>query len=663
MKAVVAAVGLLLLPCDPAQATTGDIHLTAPKPGSSQTSMVDIRWSIEGGGDPDVQVIVDNAQVDYYYSGSFDQNRSYWDSAHQPGQHTVKVVTDASYGPSRSDSVTFTVPAPPPSLALTSDGTTHTKDYVLYADASTAYEAARDASLATLTICVDGSRACISRNRPVQHTELTSRELPPPSRQPGEHTFTATVVDTYGARATSTLRVRVVADPPPESKATDSGEPAARGESAPASGTESENQHFTASVATDDERISADPIGDGSTGFPIPELPPLLPADAPSSSAEDPLSSPSVGPSAQSPSVAAPEAQERTGALRRRARRPAPRAAHDIHASGSWAAGPARAAARRFSQAAPAPVPPSAAPSRSHRATTCGAACSLEPGRCLPPGPASGDPGRRRTADRRASRCVRAFGPRGRSWIVRQRAPGHRSCATAVRGEVLDRCGTGAAQVARARGRRPPPLPQPLSGAVRRRRPAGTPPYLVMEWVDGRRLSEFLAEGNGLNERAFGVVALGLAGALRAMHQASVQHNDVKPDNVILRAGSPVLVDFGGAVLAGEPASQVLITRGYAAPERMHGERGSAASDVWSWGAVMRACAPVATGVPPRWRPLVTAALSLDPRSRPTPDDILRSSSYGNGAVLSDRTLLATSLAPTALLTCATTQINGGRHD
>ncbi|MGL4550109.1 MAG: serine/threonine-protein kinase [Gemmataceae bacterium] len=71
-------------------------------------------------------------------------------------------------------------------------------------------------------------------------------------------------------------------------------------------------------------------------------------------------------------------------------------------------------------------------------------------------------------------------------------------------------------------------------------------PYLVMEYVDGPNLSDFVRARGPLPESAAARVAAQIGSALDAAHQASLIHRDVKPENVLLAPGGVAkLTDLG----------------------------------------------------------------------------------------------------------------------
>ncbi|WP_443079852.1 bifunctional serine/threonine-protein kinase/glutamate ABC transporter substrate-binding protein [Streptomyces sp. P9-A4] len=114
----------------------------------------------------------------------------------------------------------------------------------------------------------------------------------------------------------------------------------------------------------------------------------------------------------------------------------------------------------------------------------------------------------------------------------------------------------------------------------------GTYPWLVMELVSGGSLQDRLDRGAlGVGEAA--VLGRGILDGLRAAHAVGIQHRDIKPANVLLSPdGLPVLTDFGIAALQGATAltaaGSIIGTPEFMAPERVGGEEGGPAADLWS---------------------------------------------------------------------------------
>jgi serine/threonine-protein kinase len=78
-----------------------------------------------------------------------------------------------------------------------------------------------------------------------------------------------------------------------------------------------------------------------------------------------------------------------------------------------------------------------------------------------------------------------------------------------------------------------------------------TLPFVVMELVDGRTLTDLLC-GGPLPWRLAVLICTQVAAALAAAHVRGVVHRDVKPGNVMVSAGGVKLVDFGISAAVGE---------------------------------------------------------------------------------------------------------------
>jgi serine/threonine protein kinase len=170
-------------------------------------------------------------------------------------------------------------------------------------------------------------------------------------------------------------------------------------------------------------------------------------------------------------------------------------------------------------------------------------------------------------------------------------------------------------------------------------------PYLAMEFVDGRSLSDMLQSDGPLTFEATCSLSRRLASGLQSAHECGVIHRDVSPDNVIVPSGDVAhakIIDFGiarstqhGTVIGSGFAGKF----NYVSPEQLglFGGDVTAKSDVYSLGLVLvhtlagqpidmggtqldviekRRKVPDLGGIDMRIRPLLEKMLQPDPAKR-----------------------------------------------
>lgn len=116
-------------------------------------------------------------------------------------------------------------------------------------------------------------------------------------------------------------------------------------------------------------------------------------------------------------------------------------------------------------------------------------------------------------------------------------------------------------------------------------------PFLLMEYVDGPSLFDLLEKRP---ERRFGVadglrIAVNIGAGLYHLHRRGWLHLDLKPANLLLRDGIPVLLDFNAArpTDPDRRPSGRLGTAPYMAPEQVRREPLGPAADVYGLGALL----------------------------------------------------------------------------
>ena len=137
-------------------------------------------------------------------------------------------------------------------------------------------------------------------------------------------------------------------------------------------------------------------------------------------------------------------------------------------------------------------------------------------------------------------------------------------------------------------------------------------PCIVMEYVDGRTLSDFLKEKPALALRR--KVVRQLLDAMSYYHALQIVHRDLKPSNILVtRNGDNVkIIDFGLAdaddyALLKEPG----YTEGYAAPEqKTAGATVDCRTDLYALGVLLREI------FPNRYRSIANRCTRTNPQSR-----------------------------------------------
>ncbi|HEX3123854.1 MAG TPA: bifunctional serine/threonine-protein kinase/universal stress protein [Rhodanobacteraceae bacterium] len=121
-----------------------------------------------------------------------------------------------------------------------------------------------------------------------------------------------------------------------------------------------------------------------------------------------------------------------------------------------------------------------------------------------------------------------------------------------------------------------------------------TLPYLVMEYIEGRTLQDWLDKTAQRDPAEIARIGALIAHAVHSLHQQEVCHLDLKPANVLLKSDDGVvLLDFGLSWHAHYPdllAEEMRSAAGsnvWIAPEQVAGLRGDPRSDVFAIGVML----------------------------------------------------------------------------
>ena len=145
--------------------------------------------------------------------------------------------------------------------------------------------------------------------------------------------------------------------------------------------------------------------------------------------------------------------------------------------------------------------------------------------------------------------------------------------------------------------------------------------YMVMEFVDGTPLSDWVAARRPLSQEEVLRIVEPILDGLDVIHKAGYLHRDIKPANIYVRAdNTPVLLDFGSArhLMGAGQELTVMVSPGFAPIEQYHGNgRQGPWSDLYALAGVMY------------W--MVTGAKPMDAVARVRTDDMPPALRLGDG--------------------------------
>ncbi|MCG5471378.1 serine/threonine-protein kinase [Micromonospora cabrerizensis] len=159
--------------------------------------------------------------------------------------------------------------------------------------------------------------------------------------------------------------------------------------------------------------------------------------------------------------------------------------------------------------------------------------------------------------------------------------------------------------------------------------PYAARPWLAMEYVPGYTLLQYVDEYRALPLPLVASLGALVAEGLEAVHDSGLLHRDLKPQNVMLGADGPMIIDFGLAALQDASSSHDSLSHSgmiigsvrCMPPEQAGGNpRVTAAADVYALGTVLLYAAAAHYPYDGRtWQAIVTQV--TDPRAEPDLSD------------------------------------------
>ncbi len=123
-------------------------------------------------------------------------------------------------------------------------------------------------------------------------------------------------------------------------------------------------------------------------------------------------------------------------------------------------------------------------------------------------------------------------------------------------------------------------------------------PFLVMEYLDGELLADFMDRECPMPLEVFAPIAAQIIKALNFAHKRGLMHRDIKPTNIMLcqrkgRANFVKILDFGLAKLTEDEqnitSEQIIGTANFLSPEQIRGEPTDVRVDVYAVGILFYA--------------------------------------------------------------------------